>query len=396
MAMTLVIGTVADACAQESTPSPDQPSDVLAFEIYPKGKALGDFFAPEIDAGDTADLTVVLANTGTIAFQGRTYAANAHTAVNGGFAIAEAGAPPSGVTTWLDYPERVDTIEPGKGIERSFSVAVPEQTDPGQYITALILENAEAVAVEGSENFRQIVRFAVPVFITVPGPIEAAFEIGDIGLTSNDASAEISIGIVNTGNVRVRPSGTVKVLAPDGAQLYSAPVSMGSVYARDSTSLIVPIAQPLASGNYRITVDLKDEDTKATAKGEATVTSTAAATPAASAPLQILNATGTPRPDAQDIQFLDVSATISNAGEPLTNVRVVLRASRNAEIVEDFALASSLAVPSGETLIQQRYIPVTGWTAGTWQFTLAVEAVDPSSGVAQVLATADLAELTIS
>src|SRR5438128_1488159 len=78
--------------AQESTAttvSPTPPSDIRAFEIYPKGKMLGDFFAPEIKAGKTAELVVVLANTGNVEFQGRTYATNAHTAVNGGFEVAE-------------------------------------------------------------------------------------------------------------------------------------------------------------------------------------------------------------------------------------------------------------------------------------------------------------------
>ncbi|MGH2558947.1 MAG: hypothetical protein ACRDJH_07775 [Thermomicrobiales bacterium] len=380
--------------AQEATPTPAEPKDLVAFEIYPKGKLLGDFFEPAIDAGNSEDLVVVLANTGNVAFEGRTYATNAYSGENGGFAVAETGAAPEGVTTWLDYPEELYTIAPGKGIERTFRVAVPEGTEPGQYITALVLENAEALAVEGSENFEQLVRFAVPVFITVPGPIEPEFEVGEITLITEEINALIYVEIVNTGNVRVRPEGTVTVSDAGGEQLFNAPVSMGSVYARDSTSLVVGLP-PLPFGKYQITVDLADPETGATATGEATVTATAPTTPAPPPPVQIFDASGTPRPDADDVQFLVVAAPIENAGEPLTNVQVTLRVTKDGESVEDFPLATSLGVPTGQTHIQERYIPVTGWEAGTWAFTLSVEAVNAGTGVAQVLATVELDELVI-
>jgi hypothetical protein len=181
-----------------------------------------------------------------------------------------------------------------------------------------------------------------------------------------------------------------------GKQLFNAPVTMRSVYARDSTSLIVGLPQQLQQGEYHVAVELSDPETKVKASGEATVSGTAPATPAAPAPIQILEAVGTPRPSADDVQFLDIAATINNSGEPLTNVKVVLHVTHDGEVVEDFALASSLALPDGSTLVQQRYIPGTGWSKGTWQFTLSVEAVDPGSGVAQVLATADLADVEIS
>ncbi|MEA2585488.1 MAG: hypothetical protein QOF33_3573 [Thermomicrobiales bacterium] len=393
LALTASLG--GGALAQDATPVPTAPADVMAFEIYPKGKMLGDFFDPTIDAGDTAELTVVLANTGTVVFTGRTYAINALSGINGGFTVAEAGTPPEVPTTWLDYPEDVYTLQPKTGIERTFTVTVPKDTKPGQYITALALETAEAQAIEGSENFQQLVRFAVPVFITVPGPVEPGFEVGDIALTATETGVALDIQIVNTGNVRVRPTGTVKISDAGGTELYNAPVSMGSVYAWGSTSLLIELSQPLAPGDYTIEVVLNDPATKVKAEREVKVAATAPATPAPPPPVQFFSATGTPRPDANEVQFLDIAATIDNSGEPLTNVNVVLHVTRDGDLVEDFPLASSLALPVGQTPFQTRYIPGTGWSSGTWQFTLSIEAVDPSSGVSRVLATTPLDELVI-
>jgi hypothetical protein len=376
------------------TPSPTPPADVLAFEIYPQGKILGDYFQPTIDPGDTAELIVALANTGTVPFEGRTYATNAFTGLNGGFDVAQAGVVPTGVTTWLDYPEAVYTIEPGTALERPFTITVPENTEPGQYITALILENAEAQTIEGSSNFDQVVRFAVPVFITVPGPVEPAFEVGDVGITTDASVSVLDIAIVNTGNILVRPAGELTVSDNAGTELFNAPVTMGSVYARESTTLQVVLPQPLGAGGYTIRVDLSDPETKVTASKEVTITITEQATPVPS-PIRFVEASATPRPDNENIQFLEVLATLDNSGEPLTNIQVVLHVTQDGSPVEDFALASSLALPFGQTPIQSRYVPATGWSTGTWQFALTVEAVDPANGVSQLLASVELQDVVI-
>jgi hypothetical protein len=388
-------GTVrATQTSSAATPAtPAVPAGVVAYEFYPKGGRLGDYFHPTIKAGETQQLTVVIANTGTVNFEGRTFPANAYSGTNGGFAVADDGTTPKGVTLWLDYPDKAYTIKPGRGVERTFSITVPADASPGQYITAIVLENKPR-PVKGSDVFEQVIRFPMPIFITVPGPVEPAFRVGDITMASAAKYARLEIQIANTGNVRVRPAGTVTVSDADGHKLYSATVAMGSVYARDKTSLQVDLP-PLAEGKYEVSVGLKDPDTKVTASGMATVTVTTPATPASLPSVQVGAATANPIPDADHIQFLDIKATISNTGEALANVKVVLHTVKDGKVVEDYALNSSLSVPNGQTEIEARYLPATGWTSGDWSFTLSVEAVTGGNGVAQVLATADLGSLTI-
>jgi hypothetical protein len=394
--LTLIAGASVGVSAQEGTPTPSpELTGITAFEIYPKGKMLGDYFAPTIEAGDSEELVVVLANTGDVVFEGRTYATNVFTAINGGFGVADQGVEPEGVTLWLDYPETVHTIQPGTGLEVTFTISVPEGTEPGQYITALVFENAESQAIEGAENFSQIIRFPVPVFITVPGPVEPGFEVGEVNLVTEEARAMIQAEITNTGNVRIRPEGTLTVSDNAGKQFFSAPITMQSVYARDETLLQVELPGLLPAGKYHVAIELEDPETKVTAETEATITSAPTASPVAEAAVQIFGATGTPRPDLENIQFLDVSLTIANNGEALTNVRVMLRVSRDDELVEEFPIASSLALPSGETPVQARYIPMTGWESGTWQFEFSVETVDPDSQVAQVVATDSLDDIVV-
>lgn len=407
--MTLAIvgmfasGLTGSAQAQDASPAPTAtptptptptPEPSRAFEIYPKGQYLGAVFTATIEAGATGQLTIVLADTGDVVFKGRTYAANAFNTVNGGFGVADSGTPPVGVTTWLDYPEKLYTLDPKKGIERAVDVKVPAGTEPGEYITALVLEDAEARAIAGSQNFQQQVRFAIPVIITVPGPIKPGLSVGAISLSGDASAPAIDIEIVNSGNVRLRPSGTVTVSTVSGTPIYDAPVGMGAVFPRASAQLVVGLPKPLPAGDYRIAVNLTDSTLNVSAKAAATVTATAPATPVAPPTIGISVTAATPQPDAARIQFLEIAAVIDNAADPRANLQVVLHVTHDGQPVEDFTLASSLSAASGETAIASRYIPAKGWSPGVWQFSLSLDAAG-SGGVAEVLAATQLPNLTI-
>jgi len=378
--------------AHASTPVPATPTvdaNLLAFAMYPADKQLGDYFIPTIKAGKSATLHVNLTNTGNVAFNARTLAINAGTAVNGGFHVADPGTKPEGVTTWLDYPEATYPLEPGKGIQAPLVINVPKGTAPGQYITALVMETADARTVSGG-SFKQVIRQALPVFITVPGAISAKFDVSDIVLTKLDSAIELTFGVNNSGNILVKPQGTVAVVDAQGATVLTAPVLMNSVYARDKTTLTVGLPA-LVSGTYTVNVDLHDEATGATASiANASVTFNSDATPVPPPPISIATATAAPHPSLKKIQFLQVDAKITNTGAPIANARLTLHVTRNDKVVEDYSLSSSLALPTGDTAIQSRYIPAAGWKSGTWAFTLTLETVDPATGVNVVVGSTDL------
>jgi hypothetical protein len=369
-----------DARGQEASPTPVfEPPDVIkAFEFYPAESGLGSFFAPTIEAGSTARLTALIANTGEVVQYLRTYTNNAFTADGGGFGAAEYGTPPNDVTSWLNYPEETFTIEPGQGIERTFSIKVPEGTAPGQYITAVAAEDADVSAVEGSENFTQRLRYVVPVFITVPGETTAGFTVGDITLTVESDVILVQIGLENTGDVRVRPEGTVDLLDHDGNLIVSFPVTMESIYAHEATTLTLGAAGVIPSGTYQVQVNLTDPDTGETAAAEASgLVAETAATPEPVL-ISIASASATPLPDADNVQFVSVEAVISNNDEPIANAQLTLVASRDGEEIERFPISQSLALPTGETPISTRYLPLEGWSSGTWTFELLLETVDPT------------------
>jgi len=265
-------------------------------------------------------------------------------------------------------------------------VTVPDGLAPGQYITAVAGEHAEASPVEGSGTFTQKLRYVIPVFITVPGATTADFEVGEILVSTDSGAAVIAINLQNTGDVRVRPEGTISLVDLEGNLVVSIPVNMESIYAHDETVLTVGTTEALPPGDYTVKVDLSDEETKVTASGESDQTRIDLAATPVPVTISISAASVEPGPDAGNVQFAVVEATISNSGEPMTNAQLSLLAFKDGEEIERFPISQSLSLQQGDTPITTRYIPLEGWSPGEWTFELLLETVE-DNGAAVVVAS---------
>ncbi len=82
------------------------------------------------------------------------YKADIVTLPNGGLGVLDAGSVPTGPTTWLEFASETYTWDEGEGVERTFSVTVPEGTPSGEYATALVIQNAEPVAIPDNAMVR--------------------------------------------------------------------------------------------------------------------------------------------------------------------------------------------------------------------------------------------------
>ncbi|MGC4106857.1 MAG: hypothetical protein QM753_10970 [Thermomicrobiales bacterium] len=266
----------------------------------------------------------------------------------------------------------------------SFTVSVPEGTAPGQYITAVAAERSG----EGNDTTTIVdnLRYAVPVFITVPGETTAGFSVDGVRLTSMAGGLQVDIPIENTGDVRVRPKGDVAILGPDGKRVASIPVEMQSIYAHDQTTLTLGAPGNFPPGKYSVAVNLRDEETGTTAEGGVTdVQLAGTGTEAVKSPITLGQSTIAPKPSKDNVQFVNVSTTVSNSGDPITNGQLSLIAKKDGKEVERFPISQSLSVPTGETPVSSRYIPAEGFSTGTWTFELLLETTD-GSGAALVLA----------
>lgn len=224
----------------------------------------GTYFEITLEPGEARGLKVEAANFGHEETLARTYAADVYSIVNGGFGADLFGERPSGTTLWMNYPSQEITLGPDDAIVIDFQVEVPENTPPGEYVTALVIENAEPVRGSGTIAVDQVNRSAIAVAIEVPGERTPALSIGEIRHQEVTGLSVVSFEVDNPGNVHLRPTGEFVLRNGAGTGIAASSVAMDSVYAGTSTLLEAPAGELLDPGEYCAELTLTDEDTGAT------------------------------------------------------------------------------------------------------------------------------------
>lgn len=375
------------AVVQESEGTAEADSAPPRFGIYPIGDFPDRYFKVEIEAGTSMQLTAGISNVGTELVSLRTFATNAFNPPNGGFAAATEQDKPNGPTLWLDYPSQTIELGPDEQWMQDFTVVVPPDTDPGQYVAALVVRTEGSLPIPGSAVFEQVIRGAVSVDITVPGPVASSFELGKPEISSDTAVTSLDIPIKNTGNVLIQPEGIITLSTPSGEKALTASIKMESVYGGLSTIVRVILPEQFPIGDYLVSLELTDPETGASDSIEnAPVTITPPATPEPEPVFVVDEVSITPSGDP--IRYADVATTITNNGRAISTANVTLNVQHDGEEVESYPLAENVELPTGGTTVEQRYIPVDGWQPGTWTFELVVSAV--SGDTETFLATIDV------
>jgi hypothetical protein len=231
--------------------------DQIRLGLTPVGQP-GPYFDLVMKPGDTRTLEVDILDAGDAPLAARTYAADVYTIVNGGFGGRLRGEARTGMTRWLDYPTDVLDLRPGDAVRRSFTVAVPANATPGEYIAGLVLENDLPITGAGPVILDQIVRQAVAVVVTVPGRRAPALAIGSATYTLAAQGPIVSVAVENTGNVRLKPVVTFALSDAAGVVVDRRSVSMDTFYAHTATFIEVPLAMALAPGGYTVRLSLSD------------------------------------------------------------------------------------------------------------------------------------------
>jgi hypothetical protein len=255
LAVPFAIATLLASAASISAAGP------IKLGVTPVGDT-GSHFTLTMRPGDSRDLAVKLGNFGAEPVLARTFAADAYSLVNGGFAARLDGEPSTGTTGWLDYPVGDMNLAPGAAIERDFTVRVPANTQPGEYLTSIVLQNADATdsntSGQGGMTLKQIVRTVVAVSIEVPGPRTPALGLGAITHRTVADRSTLAVAVHNLGNVRLTPTGEFVLWDSAGSVVTRFPIVMDTVYAHTDTFAEVPLSERLKPGDYTAELHLTD------------------------------------------------------------------------------------------------------------------------------------------
>jgi len=233
--------------------------DGIELALLPVGQP-GPYFDLIMHPGDARTLEVEIANHGSAGITARTYAADVYTIINGGFGGRLRDEAASGTTLWLDYESGRLDLAVGDRSTRAFTVTVPADAGPGEYITSLILENEHPIEQDGAVAARQVVRQALGVVVTVPGERSPEIEIGGATHKVVAGRSVLSVAVSNPGNVRLKPRVDVSLRDAGDRPVSRVSVQMDTFYAVTDASVEVPLDALLLPGPYTIRLVIDDID----------------------------------------------------------------------------------------------------------------------------------------
>ncbi len=226
------------------------------------------YFVHELKGGAIVHDAVLVLNSGDVPVTLKLFAAEAFTAVNGGTAFARQGEETNGVSRWLSLDVEEVFLAPGDEKVVPFTIGVPSDVSPGQYVTGLVVELAPsavdlAPADAGKRQFTANVarQAGVAVVIDVPGLRVAGLEITGASLKQQGGQgATFVIAVHNTGNTLMKAGGSLTITDREGKELASIPLAMGTVLPGDTTTFQVTHPVDLADGRYLLDANLEYAD----------------------------------------------------------------------------------------------------------------------------------------
>jgi len=262
---SLTLLFVAAGFATMALPREAHGQSMGSFGIRPTTTAVDDpsggaYFTYDLAPGSTRSDEALVMNNGTGPITLKLYAADGVTAINGGTAFAGAEEDRNGVRSWLSVDTTDVILQPGETLAVPFSVQVPADATAGDYVAGLIVEAPPKAGPTGGMGAAVVERVGVAVAVHVPGPSEESLTLGEICLNQVKGSNYFEVPVTNDGNALTRASGSLQLERPDGIEVFSREVLLGTVLPGDSTHLRMDAPFEPGPGDYVANLTLERSD----------------------------------------------------------------------------------------------------------------------------------------
>jgi len=111
---------------------------------------------------------------------------------------------------WFKLSKDVVEVPAGGSVEVNYTIAIPENAS-GEYNAWAVFTGEPVGDIMGADL---ALRISIPVYIAVSGTQKYDFEIGKIKIY-NSQKTTFGIYVTNTGNVHIRPTGTIEITSLD-------------------------------------------------------------------------------------------------------------------------------------------------------------------------------------
>jgi hypothetical protein len=176
--------------------------------------------------GQTATDTAVVANLGSRPVTLTIYATDAFNTADGAFGLLTAAEKPTGLGSWISLDARKVTVQPGKQVDVSFTLRVPDGATPGDHAAGIVA--SRTVEGVGANNAKIAVdeRVGARVYLRVQGPLTPAMNVTGLSVSYphpwypiGGTAAAIGYRLTNAGNVRLNGTAVVHLTGPFGIAL---------------------------------------------------------------------------------------------------------------------------------------------------------------------------------
>jgi hypothetical protein len=178
--------------------------------IAPVGET--DNFHLSVLPGETTEREAVVTNLTNEAHHVRVYPVDAAVTAQGGFALAERDASPTGAGAWTRLPVSELTLAPHSKTPLRFTVSVPANAVPGDYAGGIVIETDPAGRPQDLGNsfavqMNLIERIGVRLYLNVAGEAIRTLQAGQLTWQRTQAGIRFHLPVTNTGNMRLNPHG---------------------------------------------------------------------------------------------------------------------------------------------------------------------------------------------
>ncbi len=227
----------------------------VAFGLRPAQPSADDprtyaYFVHTPSPGETYVDEVVVINSGDEPITLEIFAADGITAINGGTAFADRDQDITGVGRWISLPVSQITLAPGTEQSVPFTVAVPTDTAPGQYVAGIVVSYEPEDTQARQLTVRVIQRSGIAVLMEVPGLATASLEITGVKGRIQDGVVIYQVSVHNSGGLLAADTrGSLEVRDAEGVLVTTIPLNLGTILARDRTvlSVVADVDVPLVS-----------------------------------------------------------------------------------------------------------------------------------------------------
>ncbi len=182
-----------------------------------------------------------------------------------GVQLGKPGSAKALTARWVVVSTPQVTLAPATYRDIPFTVHVPANATPGQYLTGVSasvpLSSADAAAAAapaGQAGFSMAVRFqrAIAVEVDVPGTRAARLKVSGVDPQATPGGVNLGVHIANVGNAFAHGSGVVRVADTNTDTSFKIDTFVGG------TSIVYPMrwTKTVVPGTHHVEVDLTYED----------------------------------------------------------------------------------------------------------------------------------------